>query len=157
MNRRRPFRLMRVSTLIAGVIACCLMIALSVRSYYHLDQVSWPLSSTRGIELVSIRGKVRCSTLTLLPAYFQSSAWGLNSVDSQSWLAKGEIEEAKWGSVFVSPVDFTIWVPYSALVLMGVAVAAVPWIKWRRQFSVRSMLFGMTLLAIVLGLVMANW
>jgi hypothetical protein len=156
MNGHRVLRLLRVSMLVTSGILCCLLVALWVRSYYYLDQFSWPLSTTRGIEFVSLQGKVRCSTLRLLPAYFQLSAWGLESMGSGSWPAKDEIEESKWGSTFVSPLDFSMWMPYSALVLVGMAVAVAPWIKWRR-FSVRSMLVAVTLVAILLGVVMASW
>jgi hypothetical protein len=44
-------------------------------------------------------------------------------------------------------VDFPHWCP----VLAVAAMAAFPWIRWSKQFSLRTLLIGMALVAMGLG------
>jgi hypothetical protein len=50
----------------------------------------------------------------------------------------------------VRPHEFRV--PYWSAVLMLVSMSAVPWMRWR--FSVRTLLIGMTLVAVILGIAM---
>jgi hypothetical protein len=44
-------------------------------------------------------------------------------------------------------------VPYWAIVLPSAALASVPWIRWSKRFSLRTLLIATTLVAVVLGVV----
>ena len=47
-------------------------------------------------------------------------------------------------------------VPYLAPVLVSGALAALPWVTWSRRFSIRALLIVSTLIAVVLGLMVAK-
>ncbi|MEX2308547.1 MAG: hypothetical protein WD738_13180 [Pirellulales bacterium] len=149
------FRYLRIAVSALSLTACVLLIALWARSYYYLDQLTEPISRTRGIEFASIEGQARFAVLKLNPAVpFQSQDWGLESTNSKLGYAQSEIDDTKWGFVG-SEIDFwTIWGPYWFLALLGVTFAAVPWIP--RRFSLRAMLIAMTLFAALLGIIAAS-
>jgi hypothetical protein len=57
--------------------------------------------------------------------------------------------------LYLSPTkdDFVLRLPYWILIVTTVAVATIPWIKWR--FSLRTLLIATTLVAVVLWLAVA--
>jgi len=48
-----------------------------------------------------------------------------------------------------------VMIPDWILILMMGTIAAAPWIRWRWKFSLRTLLIATTLIAVVLGLVVA--
>jgi hypothetical protein len=44
--------------------------------------------------------------------------------------------------------------PYWFLVLMSAAFAVIPWIGWKRRFSLRTLLIATTLVAVALGMIL---
>jgi hypothetical protein len=147
-------RYLRIAATVLSFTACVLLIALWVRSYYYLDDLSEPISRTRGIQITSVAGQARFAVIKLNPAVPHLQNWGLESCDSKLGYAQSEIEDTSWGFVG-GEIDFwTIWAPHWFLVLLGVLFAAVPWIS--RRFSLRTLLIATTLIALVLGLIVAS-
>ena len=78
--------------------------------------------------------------------------WGLDSMDSKGGAAQAEVEDSKLGFVG-DGIDFwTIWAPHWFLALLFAIFAAVPWIPWSRQFSLRTMLIVTAVISALLGL-----
>jgi hypothetical protein len=44
-------------------------------------------------------------------------------------------------------------IPYLLLVLLAGSLAALPWVRWSKRYSLRAMLIISTLIAVVLGMV----
>jgi hypothetical protein len=53
------------------------------------------------------------------------------------------------------PVVPLIRVPYWFPVVLSLVVAVAPWLRWSRRFSLRTLLIATTLVAVVLGLIVA--
>ena len=49
--------------------------------------------------------------------------------------------------------SFGVSVPHWFPVVVFIALAAAPWLRWSKRFSLRTLLIAMTLVAVVLGLV----
>jgi hypothetical protein len=45
-------------------------------------------------------------------------------------------------------------IPLWFLVFVAAGIAAAPWLSWSRRFSLRTLLIGMTVVAILLGLIL---
>lgn len=145
-------RRLRFAASVLFAVVCMSLIALWVRSYYYLDDLSEPISRARGIQLTSVEGQVRVSINKLNPAVaIRWSDWDLFSVESKSGYAQSEVESTKWGFVFAAMDYWAIWAPHWFLVLISASAACLPWIP--RRFSLRTMLLATTLAAVVLGLV----
>jgi hypothetical protein len=50
---------------------------------------------------------------------------------------------------------FSFIAPYWFLILLTAAIAAAPWLRWPKRFSLRTLLIATTLVAVVLGLIVA--
>jgi hypothetical protein len=150
---RRFLRYLRIAFSVACLIACVLLIALWVRSYYYLDKFTMPISPCCGVDLGSINGQVRCSLDELNASIpVQSADWGLQSDDAKSNYAQSEVEDATWELIYDRIDYWTMVGPHWFLVLLCATFAATPWmnkLKWR--FSVRTLLIATTLVAVVLG------
>jgi hypothetical protein len=154
MDRGHILRLLRIAMSVMCLIASGSLIALSVRSNYYLDQLSEPISPTRGIEFSSIKGQVRIALIKLNPAVkTHESGWGLNSFDSPSGYARSDIRSTQAGSVGSEKSIWRVWIPHRFLVLLPATLVAVPWVS--RQFCLLTLLIVTPLVAIVSGLVMA--
>jgi hypothetical protein len=71
-------------------------------------------------------------------------AWDIRGAAQRTWnvlLAHGEE---------LAGVRFTV-LPYSSLVLLSATFATVPWIRWSKRFTLRTLLIATTLVAVILG------
>ncbi len=50
-------------------------------------------------------------------------------------------------------LSFAVSVPFWFLVIVSATLAAIPWFRWSKRFSLRTLLIATTLVAVVLGLV----
>ena len=136
---------LRIAVTTLALTACVLLIVLWVRSYFYSDFVllqshsmEWVASSQFGNVFFNVNdGDPSAPRWT----YFSLAAGprGLKRLPPGFNFKYGS------GSVYG-------YVPHWFLVLLSATLAALPWIKWR--FSLRTMLIGMTLIAVVLGIAM---
>ena len=154
----RFLRYLRIAFSITCLIACVLLIALWVRSYWVRDRVTHNYVGRTyarfGYTIDSLRGL--CSVLIeRVPAFspdrMHYASWPAD--DSVSIMFPAGSLARRWlGFRWESSLDaFDIIVPYWFPVSALAAVAAVPWLPWR--FSVRTLLIATTLVAVVLGLI----
>jgi hypothetical protein len=140
------FRTLRITFSAACGILSVLSIALWVRSYYRTDLLVGPWYWGGSFNFASMQGQVG---LAVMPA---------------ATLSFGVVRDTS-GTLFVNPeycsrlgfrhsknaVSHKIVIPYWSLVCTTLPLTFVPWIRTR--FSLRTILIGMTLVAVALGLV----
>ena len=133
------------------LMASSLVLVLWLRSYRAEDRASGHYSNSTGVRFYSLRGWLVCSKNTS-----QKYPWALE-LGSEFWLEPGDSRLK-----FSIPSDFfrgaafaSISIPHSCLLVACTANAAIAWPRKSYRFSLRSLLIAMTLIAIVLGLMVA--
>jgi hypothetical protein len=157
------FRKLRIAFSAACLIACVLLIVLWVRSNWWEDNIqgSWFRIPTTQMSFTSNRGTVRIERIdpphgSAIPWFWITHWIGLNNV----------LGDAEYGSRLVPATPKIVFlgfglghefighfvdVPYWGPVLLSAALALLPWIRWSKRFSLRTMLIATTLVALVLG------
>jgi hypothetical protein len=143
MNRLRLMRGLRIALSVACGIACLLLIALWVRSYWWWDTLHYLEIDSERTTLGSNFG-----TLYLVHqrgTYSDIRRWTLIRGEAMRTPTKPRCRIVGNEVVIVVPD----WIP----VLIAGTIAAVPWIRPAKCYSLRTLFIAMTLIAIVLGLV----
>jgi hypothetical protein len=153
MERILVLRRVRIAWSMVFGVLCVLLVLLWVRTKYAIDAVDGPRSNSAGFCVMSRHGGIG------LLLNDGNPAWSYRNYPADS-IVRSEIEMQigyKTALGFVqyakSPGAFRIRVPYWPLVSLSVVFAAIPWLRWR--YSLRTLLIATTLVAIVLGLVVA--
>ena len=138
---------LRIAVTVLSLMACVLLIALWVRSYYNEDRAEGYFSSV-GVRFYSSRGWIVCFKNNAILA--GQYTWSI-SLGSDYWLAPND---ARLGfslptDIFSGAATSNISLPHWFVILIATALAASPWIKWR--FSLRTLLIATTLVALALG------
>jgi hypothetical protein len=144
------YRKLRIAWSVAWGIACVLLIALWVRSYWWLEQYQF-LISTRYVIITSAQGTSHISSATnrvwTEPQLLGFRRYSLGvDVDYSGpslvpWLYRN-VE---------LPSYFTIVLPYWLLLLFAAILAVAPWSPGCSRFSLRTLLIATTLVAVLLG------
>ena len=146
MDRTRILRGVRITVSVSCLILCGLLIALWVRSYWWIDDSH--LSTPQNTLLVgSLRGRL---------------VYGIGGPSDrveiwESFTLGNDLVQANYDERYLAwrwrPNGESV-VPHWFLVISTAALAVLPWIKWR--FSLRTLLIGMTLVAVGLGIIVAT-
>jgi hypothetical protein len=159
MNRPKLVRSLRIAWSVTWGLACFLLIALWVRSYYREYSLVFGVSDHRGFLVDS-------STGILLLIYYHE--FGTPPTTNQPrvalsrwWLGSSSPDQfiTSWGfqrrlSMFrrdSSSGNITVTMPHWFFVLLSAMMATVPWL--RVHFSLRTLLIATTLVAVGLGLI----
>jgi hypothetical protein len=142
------FRKLRIAWSVVCAIACVLLIVLLVRSYWRLDV--WVRNNNSATTIV----RTDTGLITLSQSNFSSvpsrhAAW-VHTVEIASWGMIYWQFDWKWKKDIVL-VRTPIWIPALTLALL----AGVPWIRWSKQFTIRTMLIVTALVALVLGIIVS--
>jgi hypothetical protein len=154
----RFLRYLRIAFSATCLIACLLVIALWVRSYWWQDAIAGNLTKNRqAYGVSSLKGRIR----TLLVVYyaqphFEEFEW--RTVDYSRFKSSTVLEmdpSWKYGVRTLRGPDtaFSVTLPLWALVVSSIAIAGAPWIRWSKRFSLRTLLIATTLVAMMLGVV----
>ena len=142
------FRKLRIAWSVVCGVACVLLIVWWVRSYWRLDVIVWNGNSSS----TTVRADAGLVTIS------QSNFGGTLSGDDRWELI---VDNASWGMQFWQ-FDWAwdtnlilIRVPIWVAALAAAILAHAPWIRWSRRFSLRALLIATTLVALVLGIIMA--
>jgi hypothetical protein len=147
------FRKLRISWSVGCAIACVLLIVLWVRSYRWNNQLSIPLSDTQVVGPNSFSGRISFGVCTAPEAKFMWPA-GLKSERITDNTPIPGFTYGRITGIPIRTVDF-VQVPYWFVFLLAAAVGAAPWISVSKRFSLRTLLIATTLVAVVLGLIVA--
>ena len=158
------YRKLRIAWSVAWGVACLLLIALWVRSYWWVERVEhfgtvnhtscWSACGILGVEHYLNEDQIPKQNLERL--HKQGDQHGAIQAAPVGWTSEtypvGEyykndsIPRFRWQR---NPYGFSVLVPYWFMPIVSVALAAVSWLPWR--FSLRTLLIGMTVAAIGLG------
>ena len=158
------FRKLRIAWSVGCLIACVLLVVLWVRSYWWCDMFEIRTASQL-LQLDSRKG--RLSFWQKNPGWPKQSPkitqLLLDGMDMGRFYGRcpaGDYQKPYWDQAsilafgrFGSERERVIFIPYWFPVLISAALAAVPWIRWSKRFTLRTLLIATTLVALVLGLI----
>jgi hypothetical protein len=151
------YRKLRIAWSVGWGILCLLLIVLWVRSLRYCESLHWRANPERVFVIAS------------LPGSFVFVRNNGNFLNYPNWhLQHHKVSELDWEQVERFDNEQTVFqlrpmlrvvdghstgihVHYAFVAVMTVAICAAPWFKW--QFSLRTLLIGITLVAVGLGLV----
>jgi hypothetical protein len=149
MNRPRLIRGIKISWTALCGIACVLLIALCVRSYWWIDSLQFQAGPRRCCfqsyvgRVTAFGGKDQTS-----PSFHLKSDLIVGQVARDVSLIAWE----RFGLLQRQPGASGVVLPFSALVLAAAVVAAASWF-FPRRYTLRTMLIATTLIAVGLGII----
>jgi hypothetical protein len=156
MERSRVTTYFRIAISAMSTLACVLLIALWVRSYWWHDIVACGITSKDRIRIDSTNGGLAVMHKSLHGTSGTFVKWKVASLwsPSQGVFPIGFTDENYAGFSVEKLTDgFSLSVPYWFLVPCFAAIGTLAYAsKWKR-FSLRTLLIATTLVAVVLGLV----
>lgn len=149
------YRKLRIGWSAMCLVACVLLVAMWVRSYWWVDGVNGQLTDNYAIAIGSMPGCIGVGVL-LIPARPSLASWTLTSIETNAWFDSARplgsfVPSPMWGTFFAD--RSSVFTPYWFANLLCVAAASVPWVPWSQQFSLRALLLAMTLVSVALGLI----
>jgi hypothetical protein len=153
------FRKLRIAFSAMCGVLCLLLIVLWVRSYRHwdfggshngfLDHWTTRFDSISGI--LRIEHSAAHKMANMLKARIgYAYEWKFITLEESLPLAARTQQRLQWK---INSENQEVIVPYWCLTLICGIVGAVPWIRWKLRFSLRTLLIATTLVAVALGLI----
>jgi hypothetical protein len=141
----RNLRYLRILWTVFCGIVCVLLIVLWVRSYWWHDI----LQLGDGRAVASCLGTVHACVVSVGPGL--EPRWILTG----SQLLKPATQKYSCLGIGFSPGKFWpgVVIPDWLPTLLFATLAAAPWIRWSKRFSIRTLLIATTLIAVVLGVI----
>jgi hypothetical protein len=156
VERKRPrFRKLRIAFSAACGIICLLLIALWVRSYTIVDNLTVRVSSRSMVRLGSALAQTTIEHTSF--SWIYPGAWH-HEAHSSDLLDHARSEKAVatppnfWFGIY--PQTTILIMKHWALVLLAGVVGVAPWLPLR--FSLRTLLIAMTLVAAILGIIVIS-
>ena len=143
------FRKLRIAWSVGCGILCLLLIVSWVRSLHAEDRLSGNFSRSLRFRVYSSHGCLVCYAPGT-PGQQDDYPWQTDFA-SDFWLKESDPRIASVPRVHHHPQEMWLTLPHWLLVGVCAAFTALPWIPWR--FSLRTLLIGMTVVAVVLGLI----
>jgi hypothetical protein len=147
------YRKLRIGFSAMCLIGCALIIVSWVASYYYYHAIDRPISSNHSISIGAYRGMVFVSSYS----YVQQPSWELQLMDVKDFDADFEQQLDQITTFRVASLLRITKTAGSVSVLMthgmfAALLALGSIVSWRTsQYSLRTLLIGMTLLAVGLG------
>jgi hypothetical protein len=141
------YRKLRIAWSVVCGIGCVLLIVLWMRSYWYAEVIKYPLLGQWDISGIgTMRGALVIVVMT--------DARPANPKREYRLLPVRETMPITWTPRRI-PSNYRIefLIPIWLIVLPLSVLSAAPWIKWR--FTLRTLLIATTLVALVLGLIVA--
>jgi hypothetical protein len=146
------FRKLRIAWSVLWGIAFVLLIALWVRSYWRCDICGLTLDAQKRWNFCSVEGRI-----FLIVPDCTSANWAIGK--SREWDIRSEyvpyVSNDGEPFLYLNGFDgyYRAIVPHLMLAAFAIPLGAIPWIRYR--FSLRTLLIATTLVAVVLGLIVA--
>jgi hypothetical protein len=155
MQRRQVVRLIRVSTTVACLSLAAVVMALWLRNFWVADVIWTPLPAASQLTIASADGQIELgiSYPSGQRAKLPETTWGWQTYTASQNRAVKVVVPWKtviryrrvWGGA-------VIVLPHWLVFLVPLLVSVVPWIRWSRRFTIRTMLVVTTLVAVVLAM-----
>jgi hypothetical protein len=148
------FHKLRIAWSVVWGLFAVLLVVLWVRSYYRCDLLRG-IATPAGCDIYSDCGRL-------------AFCWFTSPVTREGMIDKWKNNQERSGLIednFFSPIashgfgyhrddlEVDFFASHWAAALLMLALTAAPWLPWSKRFSLRTLLFGTTLVAVVLGLV----
>jgi hypothetical protein len=157
MNRTKIVRSLRIAFSATCGIAVVLICLLWVRSYWWLDEATGPVSKTDRLMLGSLTGWLQFRLEDRSGESYQKARWIINRKSVDSLYANISATNPSFRPIRESArFGFrrdTFFMPYWFPVILAAAFTALPWMRWR--YSLKTLMIGTTLFAVLLGTVIA--
>jgi hypothetical protein len=153
MDRPRMVRFLRIAVSAVFLTLCLVFVVLWVRCYWLIDTLWGPATNNGQIAIVSIQGQL----------FLGNNYAGRYP----SWSRQSGILYSKWRSIWTvlfprrdvfgfalvaDSNNLGITIPYWLAVLSTATVGCLPWARWSKRFSLRTLLMATTIFAVVLGM-----
>ena len=156
MDRPRLIRGLRFAVRAVCGILCLLLIVLWVHSYWYRD-LAFGRHPVWGLTyVVSRQGKISWYARISDPPR-DSARWEVSSTLPEHAGTTGNdgvMPEGDFARSFMFvnlPSARAVVLPYWFLVAITLSLAAAPWIRWSKRFSLRTLLIATTLIAVLLA------
>jgi hypothetical protein len=145
------FRKLRIAFSAISALLCLLLIALWVRSYTRQDSITIA-QPTRFIAVASNSGIVVAETLEGIVSDDDEMEWFFETIEVKDDWLRDQLRTHPFQFNISQPtgnlsISVPIWLPF----LMSAALVVAPWIRWSKQYSLRTLLVAITVVATVLG------
>ena len=147
---------LRFSFSFACAILCLSIFAMWTRSYHWWDSVQWAFKPKQGVIIGSQSGGAFLEYFDVSGTQLMPPRWRVvvNPSPNTDFFPIGGMDGGFAGFLsHIGPSGFLIGVPYWGLILTTIALASIPWVPWKRRFSLRAMLIAMTIVAAALGVI----
>lgn len=149
MPPTRPYlKQLRIAFSAVCGIACVLLIVLWVRSYWQTDAIN--LGARWGV--ISENGKL--AMLEIVTEKAHKSRWLFLGIERRQLEFPPENYFLGFGYT-PPPYSLDVFAPHWFFILVFATFAMAPWIHWSKRFSLRTLLIAMTVIAMILGTVIA--
>jgi hypothetical protein len=146
---RKYLRYLRIFWTVFCGIACVLLIALWVRSYWYCDTIDRMSPSTIQTTIGSNCGRVYLIQMDMRPLRSRNTT-------PHDWTYKGRPamppDRKHWVRWVHKTGVFETAVSHWFVITPAAVLAVAPWILWSKRFSLRTLLIATTLVAVVLGM-----
>ena len=145
------FRKLRIAWSVAWGLACVLLIVLWARSYVSSDVLIGSTTANRIVQFTSSWGVLWVA----VDSAGANRDWKFDAQpidgDAEKFV-NGLTTHFGFAYLGASP-DYAFAFPYWLPVILSFSFATIPWIRWSKRFSLRTLLVATTLIAVGLGLI----
>ena len=147
---------LRIAISALSLTACVLLVVLWVRSYKYIDFFVWRCGDSRELVCMSSKSGITVDLQRVGLPWSHARSWFVESRTIQ------ENERMKLDFSYPPSIlwfrvaDSYVKMPHWFLVLVSLSLITTPWFPWSRRFSLRTLLIATTLVAVGLGVVVAQ-
>jgi len=144
----RALRYLRIAFSLACLLACGLVVALSIRSYHTIDIAGGPLSASYNYEAISVRGLFKLTAInSSFPAQANHNTISANSREAD--VVENHVRHYSNNNGFGFYDRHALIMPYWVVAVAIGMLALAPWLTL--HFGLRTLLIATTLIALALG------
>jgi hypothetical protein len=157
------FRKLRIAWSVFCGLACVLLIGMWVRSYTVCDVAYYRVAGRHEYQVDSLYGMIGFYTSDLrgraivfnTPTRYVTHE-PVTKTGPTTWLCRPyavSVFPKFWYSSNLAALGTTLNVPNWFATIIAAVLGVMPWLRWTRQFRLRTLLITTTLVAVVLGLI----
>jgi hypothetical protein len=149
------YRKLRIAWSVACGILCLLLIVLLVRSCWWQDDLGYAFSDSSVLSFMSLNGSVEVSWyIDPFESLGEEIGTFATSTGIEDVYQEGEVPTPQF-NLTLNGDEYSIETPHWLPMLLIALTGALPWFRWSNRFSLRTLLIGMTVVAVALGLIFA--